>query len=135
MKKILSVAGLLALGAAVPALAADLPARAPMYTKAPVAVAYSWTGLYIGGHVGGAWAQWTTDTTVTATGALTASDSGTLSGVIGGAQLGYNWQVNNMVWGLETDISASGQSRSSTVGGVVYSDSIPWFGTTRVRAG
>src|SRR5260370_2071056 len=48
---------LVALGATVPALAADLPART--YTKAPLAYAapiYNWTGFYIGGHVGGAFA-------------------------------------------------------------------------------
>jgi outer membrane immunogenic protein len=134
MKRILSLAGLLAFAAA-PALAADLPAKGPVYTKAPayVAAAYNWTGPYIGVHLGGAWASWSTDTSVA--GVLVASDSGTLSGIIGGAQLGYNWQVNNLVWGLETDISASGQRRSATSGAVTFSESIPWFGTTRVRLG
>ena len=39
------------------AFAADLPARMP--TKAPVAVAapFSWTGCYVGGHVGAGWAR------------------------------------------------------------------------------
>src|SRR2546421_1533280 len=43
---------------AAPALAADMPARP--YTKAPAytapQVVYNWTGFYIGGHVGGAFA-------------------------------------------------------------------------------
>src|SRR5207248_2043561 len=43
---------------AAPAFAADIPART--YTKAPAysppAVIYNWTGFYIGGHVGGAFA-------------------------------------------------------------------------------
>src|SRR5881392_1702898 len=43
---------------AAPALAADMPART--YTKAPAytapQVVYNWTGFYIGGHVGGAFA-------------------------------------------------------------------------------
>ena len=55
MKKLLPAAvALVALGATVPALAADLPART--YTKAPAYVAplYNWTGFYIGGHIGGA---------------------------------------------------------------------------------
>src|ERR1700742_4868621 len=58
MKKLLlATVALVALGATVPALAADLSARAP-YTKAPVYAApiYNWTGFYIGGHVGGAFA-------------------------------------------------------------------------------
>src|SRR5476649_1175947 len=56
MKKfLLGTVALVALGATVPALAADLGARAP-YNKAPAYAApiYNWTGFYIGGHVGGA---------------------------------------------------------------------------------
>src|SRR4030088_3716605 len=55
MKKfLLGTVALVALGATVPALAADLAARP--YTKAPAYAApiYNWTGFYIGGHVGGA---------------------------------------------------------------------------------
>ena len=55
MKKfLLATVALVALGATVPALAADLGARP--YTKAPAYAApiYNWTGFYIGGHVGGA---------------------------------------------------------------------------------
>ena len=44
---------------AAPAFAADLPART--YTKAPAYTApqavYNWTGFYIGGHIGGAFAR------------------------------------------------------------------------------
>src|ERR1700738_4625410 len=56
MKKfLLGTVALVALGATVPALAADLAAR-PAYTKAPAYVQpiYNWTGFYIGGHIGGA---------------------------------------------------------------------------------
>src|SRR5437763_2745046 len=56
MKKfLLATVALVALGATVPALAADLAARP--YTKAPAYAAqpiYNWTGFYIGGHLGGA---------------------------------------------------------------------------------
>ena len=57
MKKLLiGTAALMAFAA--PALAADLPARtyskAPVYT--PPQAIYNWTGFYIGGHVGGAFA-------------------------------------------------------------------------------
>ena len=54
MKKVLLVtASLIALGAAAPALAADLAARP--YTKAPamIAAVYDWSGFYIG--VNGGW--------------------------------------------------------------------------------
>jgi outer membrane immunogenic protein len=56
MKKfLLATVALVALGATVPALAADLSARNAPYTKAPAYVAplYNWTGFYIGGHLGG----------------------------------------------------------------------------------
>src|SRR6202451_4608924 len=59
MKKLLlGPVALVALGATVPALAADLGARTPYYSKAPAYAApiYNWTGFYIGGHVGGAFA-------------------------------------------------------------------------------
>src|SRR5258708_37146497 len=56
MKKfLLGTVALVAVGATVPALAADLPARtytkAPAYAPAPI---YNWTGFYIGGHIRGA---------------------------------------------------------------------------------
>jgi len=43
------------------ASAADLSTKAPVY-QAPVAVVANWTGLYVGGSVGGRWADtnWTT---------------------------------------------------------------------------
>ena len=54
MKKVLLVtASLIALGAAAPAVAADLAARP--YTKAPpmIAAVYDWSGFYIGVNGGG----------------------------------------------------------------------------------
>ena len=57
MKKLLLGAAAV-IAFAAPAFAADLPART--YTKAPAYTApqavYNWTGFYIGGHVGGAFA-------------------------------------------------------------------------------
>src|SRR5256886_8101759 len=58
MKKVLLVtASLIALGAAAPALAADLAARP--YTKAPayVAAVYDWSGFYIGANGGWGWGR------------------------------------------------------------------------------
>ena len=37
-----------------------------------------------------------------------------LNGVIGGGQIGYNWQFSNWVFGFEADIQASGQKGSTT---------------------
>src|ERR1700712_883015 len=57
MKKFLLATVALAAFAA-PALGADLGARPYNYNKAPAYAAplYNWTGFYIGGHVGGAFA-------------------------------------------------------------------------------
>ena len=52
---------LLALGAAGPAVAADMSVRAPVYKAAPPAVvtAYNWTGCYVGAQAGYAWGRTT----------------------------------------------------------------------------
>ena len=56
MKKLLLVGVALSALVAGPAMAADLPVRAPIaYKSAPVITYYSWTGCYIGGNVGGVW--------------------------------------------------------------------------------
>ena len=87
MKKLLlGAATLIALAA--PAVAADIPARtysrAPAYT-AP-AVVYNWTGFYIGGHVGGAFAG---------DNSLQSSDARFMGGVQGGFdyQFSQNWVI------------------------------------------
>jgi outer membrane immunogenic protein len=61
--------------------------------------------------------------------------SGDASGVIGGAQVGYNWQSNQFVYGLEGDISAADIGVSA--GGAFFdvSASINWLTTVRGRVG
>jgi outer membrane immunogenic protein len=104
MKKLfLGVVGLVALGMAAPASAADIAARP--YTKAPapmIAPVYDWSGFYIGLNGGGAWSHkcWNNNNflgfvTNFAEGCHNAS-----GGVVGG-QLGYRWQAANWVFGLE----------------------------------
>jgi hypothetical protein len=57
MKKyLLAGVGLIAISMGVPALAADMPVKAA-YKAPPIVYAYSWTGCYIGGHVGGLWVR------------------------------------------------------------------------------
>jgi outer membrane immunogenic protein len=121
MKKILTAAAVVALSSAT-AFAADLPART--YTKAPMeSLVYSWTGFYIGGHVGSGWGTTSTNVNVGGTTyAVAGGPSGSLGGVgltvpigqtqmngfLGGGQVGYNWQSGMMVYGLEGDITWSG---------------------------
>jgi outer membrane immunogenic protein len=104
-------AAALGLGLVQSASAADLPTKAaPMYTPAP----FTWTGFYIGGHVGSGWG--TVESTVTSitaggvpvgAGALPFS-SHNVNGFLGGVQAGYNWQVGpTWVVGIEGDFSWS----------------------------
>jgi outer membrane immunogenic protein len=97
-----SVAALLVV-ASSGALAADM-AR-PMVMAPPV---YNWTGLYIGGNLGGAWETGTLSDSL-----FGGSISNNRSGFIGGGQVGYNWQLYpQFVLGVEwmfdgTDISSN----------------------------
>jgi outer membrane immunogenic protein len=104
MKKISFIAaGVIALGAAAPAAAADLPART--YTKAPpiVAAAYDWSGFYVGINGGGGTSRKCWDLTNTGTAVIPATAEGchdATGGTVGG-QIGYRWQTAAWVWGLE----------------------------------
>lgn len=141
MKRIV-LAGAIALSAA-PAIAADLPpppARAPApYVPVPAPV-YNWSGFYIGVNGGYGFASGNTTVTVTSLpGAV--NGTGNLSGGVAGGQIGFNWQMNSVVLGLEVDGDWSGQSKTDTIGcgiaGCSISESfkIPWFATARARAG
>ena len=94
---ILAVATL-AVGAAAPAVAADLPARAHVYTKAPAMVqaAYDWSGFYIGINGGGA----TSNIDWNADGFGDEGSHHATGGTVGG-QIGYRWQMSSWVFGLE----------------------------------
>jgi outer membrane immunogenic protein len=88
------LAAVLLASASAASEAADVQ-RGPAYRPLPPPPFYNWTGLYVGAHVGGGWAD------------LGVGDSG--SGFIGGGQVGYNFQVNpNWVVGLEVEVSGSG---------------------------
>jgi outer membrane immunogenic protein len=138
-----------------PALAADLPRKAPAYMPPPPP--FSWTGFYIGVNAGGAWAD--NDFTSTPNNAWLVAEgpaevaflSGLQSpsfgnsGFTGGGQIGYNWQVNQWVFGLEADIRWMDLSDSKTVGPVVgpfgnatvvnTSTKNEWVATFRPRLG
>ena len=77
--------GLLFALAGGPANAADLGGKVPMPEPLPLEKSLAWTGLYLGGHLGGI---------------IDGDDDFT-----GGLQLGYNWQSGNLVFGPEGDIS------------------------------
>ncbi len=91
------------------ASAADLAARP--YTKAPAYIEplFNWTGFYVGGHIGGAWTneQFVNNGNGGGFGDLVPGQGFRQrnSGIMGGAQIGYNWQANNYVFGMEGTIS------------------------------
>ena len=80
--------------------AADGPSRGAEWPNVP----WTWTGLYAGAHIGNV-------------------DSGRDDGFVGGVQFGRNWQMGQIVYGIEGDISFSG------------ADDIDWIGTVRGRLG
>jgi outer membrane immunogenic protein len=97
MKKLLLVtASLAALGAAAPAVAADLAARP--YTKAPpmVQAVYDWSGFYIGLNGGGG----TSHNCWNLVGGLGEGCHDATGGTVGG-QIGYRWQTGPIVFGVE----------------------------------
>src|SRR5450755_4767988 len=97
----------LALGGIGAVSAADLAARP--YTKAPMmapVMTYNWTGCYIGGNVGGGWARTNQSRVGLVNGVAivppTDFGSGNGSNVIGGAQIGCDYQfAGNWVVGVQ----------------------------------
>jgi outer membrane immunogenic protein len=164
MKKLALTVSIIAFSSAG-AFAADLPAK--VYTKAPPIVepVYDWTGFYIGGNVGYSWGR-SSDTSSLTNGAgtflFTSANKTNLDGVVGGGQIGYNWQIQNWVWGFEADIQGTGEkgsraftcpagicTPSTILGGPLalvvlvpgaavplsLEQKIDWFGTVRGRVG
>src|SRR5690349_4602590 len=90
------------------ASAADLPRKAPLYM--PLPPAFSWTGCYIGGNIGYGWGRETvsisnlgeTTGVVELAGVSLGPVTGSTNGVLGGGQIGCNYQfASNWVIGIE----------------------------------
>jgi outer membrane immunogenic protein len=167
MKKLL-LSSVALIGLTAAAVAADLPARAAPPAPFAAVPTFTWTGFYVGVNAGWGWRN-SDDATVfnlpagsvinspTTAGTLTlsATDDDD-SGLLGGAQIGYNFQMGAFVFGVEADIQASDLGGDSTTGitgtyvfvgvpGLAFAPppatvvrggaSIDWFGTVRARAG
>jgi outer membrane immunogenic protein len=152
--------------------------QAPVYKAPPPLPVFGWTGFYVGGNLGYSWGRARTDIAGSATifglptvfpGAFPAnvafadSNATRLNGVIGGGQIGYNYQFSpRWVAGFEADVQGSGERGSNAFvdpfstaicsqgGGAVctipngmlnataltaYEAKIRWFGTVRGRLG
>jgi outer membrane immunogenic protein len=114
------------------ASAADI-IRQPTY-KAPPAgvlpVAYDWTGFYIGGHIGYGWATkgWTDS-------AGLFSLSHDADGFLGGAQLGFNYQIGQIVLGVEGDFSWTGITGGANTLASNFNVDVDWISTLTGRVG
>jgi outer membrane immunogenic protein len=161
LRKLFGVVGVFSLLIAAPlsaASAADMPVKAPPLAPAPAAPI--WTGFYIGGEIGGAWANRSVNYTandpvanalvagtLTGTGQPLFPNTFNMSGMVGGAEAGYNWQVGRQwLLGIETDYNGSslrGTGNSSSVfttapptnNALTEKQSVDWYGTLRGRLG
>jgi outer membrane immunogenic protein len=98
----------------ITAAAAGLALAAPAAAQDNI-----WTGFYIGGNLGGAWGD-TSIKTVVSPGSGTivippgdvglinqvSSDDDNKAGFTGGVQIGYNWQSDSLLFGIEADFGA-----------------------------
>ena len=135
------------------AFAADL--NKPVYKAPPPAPVpapvYNWTGWYVGGNFGGGWAH--SNASAIDNGTLDgfpfpvefASSSISASGILGGGQLGFNYEfVPHWVAGVEADIdwahiTGSGSTCEFAAGMVTSCSNAAYkiddFGTVRGRLG
>jgi outer membrane immunogenic protein len=121
--------------AATSALSADMPVKA---RPAPVMVAATtWTGCYIGANVGGGWSdsKW-----------INFNNGGGISfdyspdGIVGGGQVGCDWQHGQFVFGIQGMFDGSGIKGSGNIlpgqgVGVIAETKVSWFATLTGRIG
>lgn len=125
---------------AAPAMAADMAVKA---APVPMAVPYSWSGLYVGLNAGGGWANecWSLK------GAFIVGFDPPLSegchdatGAVVGGQIGYRYQVNSLVFGIEAAgdwANLRGSNRSAIFDGInaaISPNAINLVNSTRVNA-
>ena len=106
---------------------------------------YDWTGFYVGANVGYGVARDPTQTEQIQTAPLGQFSIGNFNlapaGIVAGPQIGGNWQIGNLVLGIEADWQWTSQEdhacRDSCLNdfNVTYDQSLKWFGTARARVG
>ena len=129
MKKfLLAGVAILALGV-TSASAADI-ARGPMPAKAPAYMEpqFSWTGPYVGAFGGGAWGN--SDFS-----APLSSGSLNTHGWLAGGTIGYNYQMGQVVLGIEGDAAWTDIHGSAPCAGLTCETRNNWLSTVRGRLG
>jgi outer membrane immunogenic protein len=108
------------------------------------ALAAEWSGFYIGVHVGGVTGDidWTNVEETTGYIDLDPGDSLGVSpdGVLGGAQLGYNFAMSNWLFGIEgtfagMDFDETADNPFAPVDDEFIQSDIEWLGTVAARLG
>jgi len=136
MRKLLGLVGATLLFAG-PALAADLAVKAPAAPLAPVP--FSWTGFYIGAHVGAGWGTKEWDFFEPGEGRRNEFDSShTVNGILGGGQIGYNFAfIPSWVTGVEVQFSGADLKGKGDCGGADFncSSKVNAIGTFAARLG
>jgi outer membrane immunogenic protein len=104
--------------------------------------AFSWTGLYIGGNVGYAWAQSAhcDGEDVQCTGGAPNFPEADPRGAFGGLTAGYNYQTDSIVLGIEGDynfahLNATSPSTATFACAGGCTTELENFGTIRARLG
>jgi opacity protein-like surface antigen len=123
---LVTAVALLAVGAS--ALGADLDGGYPRTPLLP-----AWTGLYLGGNVGGAFSE---ERAATPFGPWSPNSSG----VVGGIQLGYNFMVApNWLIGVEGELNATSAQGTVVIPNPVATPTITsnhrWYDTLEGRLG
>jgi outer membrane autotransporter protein len=116
-----------------PAVRSPLVAKAPIYKAPTVPAAYNWAGFYIGAYLGASWGF--ADLTFLDDGA-TAHPR--FAGFLGGGEIGYNYQVDKWVFGLEGDFAWTNAhgARSCPIGFFANCEiNMNWLSTVTGRIG
>jgi outer membrane immunogenic protein len=114
---------------------ADLSVKAPAPVPAFVPPPFTWTGFYIGGNFGGGWAS-----TIAIDNLTGANLTSNLGGWLGGGQVGFNYQVGNIVWGVEgtfdwTSLNSTTGVVPAAFGNLQTSANTQWVTTLAARFG
>jgi opacity protein-like surface antigen len=90
-----------------------------------------WDGFYVGGHVGAGSANFTMSDLHDGYESIDTNPSG----VIGGVQAGYNWQMDTFVLGLEADVSTANWSETKPFASRSAEHNVDMLGSIRARIG
>ncbi|MCV9937051.1 porin family protein [Boseaceae bacterium BT-24-1] len=133
LKASIAAVALMAGGAS---LAADLSRKGLLPPAPELPTFYNWSGVYLGGQVGYSWGSDRASEFATAGRApLGRSFDYSPSSFIGGARLGFNYQLGSIVLGVEGDIEGMNAAEGKgDLGGIVRVRQ-DWQGSVRARLG